>query len=68
MVTYLAATGMLVDPHRHIEHVYKLFFQPNSTNSMGFYRPGHPKTWEGTLGMVTEFFEGMSWMYSLPVS
>ena len=67
VAAYIIATGMIVDPHRHIEHVYRLLFNPNSTNSMGFYRPGHPKSWQGTLEMTAEFFQGMSWMYSLPV-
>ena len=67
IAAYLVGTGMLVDPHRHIQHVYSLFFHPNSLNSMGFYRPGHPKTWEGTAGMIREFLQGLSWMCTLPV-
>jgi hypothetical protein len=58
---------MLVDPARHIHHVYATIFQPSSLNSMGFYRPGHPKTWKGTLGMYQEFFEGWWWTSSPPV-
>lgn len=67
IATYLIATGMLVDPYRHIHHVYALLFQPASLNSMGFYRPGHPRTWEGTAGMYKEFFQGLIWTSSLPV-
>jgi hypothetical protein len=68
VAVYLVATGMLVDPHRHIEHVYRLFFQPNTLNTMGFYRPGHPKTWAGTIAMYEEFFQGLIWTSSLPVA
>jgi hypothetical protein len=67
MVAYMAAAGMLFDPHRHIEHVYRLLFQPKLTNSMWFYRPGHPKNWEGTLAMMTEFIQAMNWMHAAPV-
>jgi hypothetical protein len=67
VVVYLVATGMLIDPHRHIEHIYRLFFNPKSTNSMWFYRPGHPKTWAGTIAMYQEFLEGLVWTSSLPV-
>lgn len=67
IVCYLVATGMPVDPHRHIEHVRRLLFNPNATNSMWFYRPGHPKTWEGTVAMYQEFLQGIVWTTSLPV-
>jgi Dolichyl-phosphate-mannose-protein mannosyltransferase len=67
VAVYAAATGLLIDPHRHIEHVNRLFFHPASTNSMWFYRPGQPKTWEGTLALYREFFDGLVWTSSLPV-
>jgi Dolichyl-phosphate-mannose-protein mannosyltransferase len=67
LAVYLVATGMLVDPHRHYQHVYATLFKSSSLNSMWFYRPGQPKTWAGTLGMYREFFQGLLWTSSPPV-
>ena len=64
---YLVATGMLVDPQRNIHHVNTMLFHPSSLSSMGFYRPGYPRTWSGTVTMYLDFFQGLSWTSSLPV-
>lgn len=37
IVLYLAATGMFVDPARHVEHVRKTLFEPHSLSVMHFY-------------------------------
>lgn len=67
VVTYAVATGMLVDPRRHLTHVYALFFDPQRVAAGAVYRPPLPKTWEGTAHLVRAFAEDVVTAFSLPV-
>ena len=67
IAAYLFATGMVVDPQRHITHVTALFTRPGELTFMDFYRPPHPSTWAGTWDVVRDFFRGLVWTSSLPV-
>ena len=60
IAVYLVATGMPIDPQRHFHHVYALLFQPNSLNTMGFYRPGIRRPGRGRLGCTRNFSRGCS--------
>jgi hypothetical protein len=64
---YLIATGMLVDPERHITHVSSMFRTPERLTFMDSYRPPHPVTVTGTVEVVRDFFQGLVWTSSLPV-
>lgn len=65
--SYLVATGMLVDPKRHLLHVYYLFFAPSEVTWMPFYHPALPKTFDGILEMIRRTGAGLSATMSLPV-
>jgi hypothetical protein len=64
---YLAATGMLIDPSRHVTHVHALFFQPDRVSLAGKYLPPTPHTLEGALRMIQAFAAGLAAMMSVPV-
>ena len=55
LVAYLIGTGMVVDPQRHITHVYSLFFDQRRVTNASLYRPPYPKTWPGIL-MLTHAY------------
>jgi hypothetical protein len=66
MAAYLVATGMLVDPKRHIVHVGGLLFHPEwvtVADSAMIVR--HAKTLEGLLGLAADYVirlgDAMSW-------
>lgn len=65
--SYLVATGMLVDPKRHLLHVYYLFFEQAGVTWMPFYHPSLPRTPEGILEMLRRTIAGLDAMISLPV-
>lgn len=65
--SYLVATGMVVDPKRHILHVYYLFFDTSGVTWMPFYHPALPRTLDGTLEMLRRTGAGLDAMISLPV-
>jgi hypothetical protein len=64
---YLFATGMVVDPHRHIAHVYSLFFNSERVSIASRYFPSIPMTMEGTLRLGSGFIAGLAGMFSVPV-
>ncbi len=65
--SYLLATGMLVDPKRHLLHVYYLFFQQSGVTWMPFYHPGLPRNFDGIVEMIRRTGEGLEAMISIPV-
>jgi hypothetical protein len=65
-VAYLLATGMLVDPKRHLLHVYYLFVEQSGVTWMPIYHPPIPRTLDGILEMVRETGAGLEAMISLP--
>ena len=66
-VSYLASTGMLVDPKRHLLHVYYLAFEPERLTYLPFYRPGLARTWAGAGQMIVQSLKSLSAMISFPV-
>jgi 4-amino-4-deoxy-L-arabinose transferase-like glycosyltransferase len=64
VLAYVVGTGMLIDPQRHINHVYYLFFNQERLTWASFYHPPHPKTLEGLVNLVVDsgrsFFAAMS--------
>ena len=64
---YLAATGMLVDPRRHMTHVYSLLFNPSRLSAGGAYFTPTPHSWLGFLQMAWTFGSGLAAMMSPPV-
>jgi hypothetical protein len=65
--SYAIATGMIVDPKRHLLHVYYLFFQQSGVTWMPFYHPPLPRTPGGIAEMLAGTAAGLSAMSSLPV-
>jgi hypothetical protein len=64
---YVVATGMLVDPQRHIEHVYSIFFNAERVSIASKYFPPAPMTSAGTVQLIREFSLGLGEMFSWPV-
>jgi hypothetical protein len=64
---YLLATGMLVDPQRHLQHVEAILFNPSRVSVAAAYFPPAPSTWAGTLGLLGDFVLGLGAMMSWPV-
>jgi 4-amino-4-deoxy-L-arabinose transferase-like glycosyltransferase len=67
VLAYVVATGMVVDPQRHLTHVYALLFDPRRVTAAAAYLPPHPKTWEGMLQLLRDFEATMVAAFSLPV-
>lgn len=67
VAVYLVATGMVVDPQRHLTHVYRLFFDTGHLSSGAFYQPLRPKTFGGILQLVGEYVQGLGATMSWPV-
>jgi Dolichyl-phosphate-mannose-protein mannosyltransferase len=67
IVAYVIATGMLIDPRRHITHVYSLFFDQSRVMNWDFYYPSIPHTWSGSLELLSGFLRGLSTVMSPPV-
>ncbi len=67
IVAYLVGTGMVVDPQRHITHVYSLFFNQSRVSNVGAYRPPHPKTWLGNWELTRDYIQAFATAVSLPV-
>jgi hypothetical protein len=55
LVAYLICTGMVVDPQRHITHVYSLFFDQRRVTNASLYRPPYPTTWPGILRLTQAY-------------
>jgi 4-amino-4-deoxy-L-arabinose transferase-like glycosyltransferase len=67
ILVYTLATGMWVDPQRHITHVYSLLFRPDSLQSQSFYRTLYPKTAAASFQLFIEFCQSLNGMMALPV-
>ena len=64
---YVAATGMLVDPGRHLAHLSALLFDRNRLSRAAAYFPPGPLTWPGFVSIAGESLARLSAMMSLPV-
>jgi len=67
VVAYAVATGMVVDPRRHLTHVYALFLDPRRVTAGAVYHPPFPHTWDGTLQLLRAFAARGLVAFSLPV-
>lgn len=67
VAAYLVATGMLVDPHRHLEHVRRLLFAPEMLTTAVFYHPPHPATLGGVTAMIGDYGRAAAATLTLPV-
>lgn len=67
ILAYIIATGVIVDPQRHITHVYRLFFEPERLSSIPAYWPSYPRTWAGLMDLTIGYFKGLVLMEALPV-
>ena len=66
IVVYIAATGMLVDPARHVTHVNRMLFRPEMLSVASAYFPSHPRTISGFALLSWEFITKLSWALSVP--
>lgn len=64
---YVAATGMLIDPNRHLTHVYSLFFDPGRVSRSAHYFQPVPSTWQGTMALVSDTVIGLAAWFTWPV-
>ncbi len=67
LLAYLAATGMLVDPNRHLRHLHAYLFDWGRVTSSFSYHPASPSGWRGTLELVGGFVNGLGAMMSWTV-
>src|SRR5262245_50361617 len=67
LLAYLIGTGMVVDPHRHLTHVYSMLFDQRRVSNAGLYRLPHPHTWYGTLELTHAYLKTLLAGLSLPV-
>lgn len=63
---YIAATGMLVDPQRHIAHMYALLFDRDRLSRAAAYFSPSPHTWSGLMTITWQSVVGLAAMMSLP--
>jgi hypothetical protein len=67
LISYFFATGMAVDPWRHLTHMYAMFFDPSRVTAAGAYRVPAPKTWAGIAGLARGFAHAAGNAFTLPV-
>ena len=67
VVVYGGATGMLVDPARHIEHVNRLLFRPEMLSVADAYFSPLPQTPLGFARLAWEFTVRLGDAVSIPV-
>ncbi|HYN08789.1 MAG TPA: glycosyltransferase family 39 protein [Vicinamibacterales bacterium] len=67
LIAYVAATGMLVDPHRHLMHLHAQLFDQGRVTGASAYFPSGPRTWENTAQLAIGFGAGLGAMMSWPV-
>jgi hypothetical protein len=64
---YVLATGLLVDPGRHIDHVNALVFHQNRVTGFFEFFPPSPRNWQGHTALASKYVSGLAAMMSLPV-
>lgn len=67
VLAYLIGTGMVVDPQRHITHVYALLFDQERVAVVSDYWSPHPKTWGGFANLSRDFVQRLVTALSPPV-
>lgn len=66
-LAYLAGTGMLVDPQRHLTHVHSLLFNQSRVTNSALYAPPIPHTMAGTWQLAAGFLRALASATALPV-
>ena len=59
LLAYAFAAGMFFDPMRHVTHVRKTLFEPQSLSVMHYYYTPFERTLEGQLGLLRDFGNGL---------
>jgi hypothetical protein len=67
LLTYAAATALLIDPARHFSHVHAILFEPTRVSDAASYFALSPRTWSGTVALLSDFGWGLVAMMSWPV-
>ncbi|MGH9938667.1 MAG: ArnT family glycosyltransferase [Blastocatellia bacterium] len=67
LVAYGVGTGLVVDPQRHLTHVYALFFDPQRLTGAASYWPRRPQTWAGTMSLLGDYLRKLAAMASPPL-
>ena len=67
LAAYVAATGMLIDPRRHLAHLEALLFAPQSLTSADAYFSPAPSTLAGTWTLAAASATGLAQWYTWPV-
>jgi hypothetical protein len=67
ILVYVAGTGMVVDPQRHVTHVYSIFFNQSRVTNSALYFPPIPRTVDGSRLLIVGFLRGLATVMSLPV-
>jgi hypothetical protein len=67
LAVYVAATGMLVDPQRHMAHLHALLFDRDRLSRAAAYFPPVAHTWPGFATIAWQFVRALASMMSLPV-
>jgi 4-amino-4-deoxy-L-arabinose transferase-like glycosyltransferase len=64
LLAYLIGTGMIIDPQRHLTHVYSLFFDQSRITAGAAYWAPQPKTWTGTMHLIRDYIGALVAMAS----
>jgi len=67
VVAYVVATGMVVDPMRHVTHVRYMLFEPERLSCAAAYHPPHPRTWDGLVALAGDSVRCLADTMSWPV-
>jgi 4-amino-4-deoxy-L-arabinose transferase-like glycosyltransferase len=67
LAAYIVATGMIVDPQRHLKHLAQLLFAREQMSDAAFYFPPQPLTWAGIAILAADFVRGLAATMGLPV-
>ena len=66
VLTYLTATGMLVDPGRHLTHVQRLLFERDTLSSAAFYHSPHPFSITGVFALLGDSAVALAALVTIP--
>jgi 4-amino-4-deoxy-L-arabinose transferase-like glycosyltransferase len=64
---YAVATGMPVDPDRHLTHVHKVLFEIDTMSTAHFYHDAWPRSVAGFAGLAGDYVGALSDTLALPV-
>ncbi len=67
LLTYLVATGMVVDPQRHLQHLYAQAIDPQSVTEGGVFFATEARDWEGARRLMVRSVGALGSMMSWPV-